>query len=102
VYIRDDLNYIILDDSSVNIDGKFESIFVEARSKTINCIFGEIYRVSNTSETYETTLNKLQHIKKDIALRTDQSFDNLKYTSQTHISELIDLFLNAGFLPPFT
>jgi hypothetical protein len=50
MYIRDDLNYIIRDDISVNIDGKFESIFVEAHSKTVNCIFGEIYRVLNTSE----------------------------------------------------
>ena len=28
MYIRGDLNYIIRDDISVNIDGKFESIFV--------------------------------------------------------------------------
>ena len=36
MYIRDDLNYIIREDSYVNIDDKFESIFVEAHSKTIN------------------------------------------------------------------
>ena len=69
MYIRDDLNYIIRDHISVNIDGKFESIFVEVHSKTGNCIFGEIYRVPNTNEIlsisyYETILNKLQHIKK--------------------------------------
>ena len=29
---------------------------------------------------------------------TDQNFDNLKYKNQAHISELMDLFLNAGFL----
>ncbi len=107
MYIRDDLNYIIRDDISVNIDGKFESIFVEAHSNTVNCIFGEIYRVPNTSEIlsisyYETILNKLQHIKKDIVLGTDQNFDYLKYKSQTHTAELMDLFLNAGFLPTIT
>ena len=107
MYIRDDLNYIIRDDISVNIDGKFESIFVEAHSKTVNCIFGEIYRVPNTSEIlsisyYETILNKLQHIQKDIVLGTDQNFDYLKYKNQAHVSELMDLFLNAGFLPTIT
>jgi len=82
MYIRDDLNYIIHDDNSVNIDGKFESIFVKAHSKTVNCIFGEIYRVPNTSEIvsisyYETILYKLQHIQKDIVLETNQNFDYL-------------------------
>ncbi len=42
INIRDDSHYIIRDDISVNIDGEFESIFVEAHSKTVNCIFGEI------------------------------------------------------------
>ena len=98
MYIRDDLNYIIRDDISVNIDGKFESIFIEAHSKTVNCIFGEIYRVPNTGEIisisyYETSLNKLQHIQKDIVLRTNHNFD---------ISELMDIFLNAGLLPTIT
>jgi len=45
MYIRDDLNYIICDDISVNINGKFESIFVEAHSKTIYCVIGEIIPV---------------------------------------------------------
>jgi len=98
MYIRDDLNYIISDDISVNIDSKF----VEAHSKTVNCIFGEIYRVPNTSEIlsfsyYETILNKLQYIKKDIALGTHKNFVYLKYKNQAHSSELMDLFLNAGF-----
>ena len=108
MYIRDDLNYIIRNNISVNIDGKFESIFVEAHSKTVNCIFGEIYRVPNTSEIlsisyYEMILNKLQDIKNDIVLGTDQNFDYLiKYKNQVHSSELMDLFLNAGFLPTIT
>ena len=99
IYIRDDLNYIIRDDISVNIDGKFESIFVEAHSKTVNCIFDEIYRVPNTSEILsisynETILNELQHIQKDNVLGTDQNFDYLKYKNQANVSELMDLFLN--------
>jgi len=44
-------------------------------------------------------LNKLQHIQKDIVLGTDQKFDYLKYKIQAHVSELMDLFLNADFLP---
>ena len=35
-------------------------------------------------------------------LGTDQNFVYLKYKNQTHISELMDLFLNAGFLPTIT
>jgi len=66
MYIRDNLNYITRDDISVNIDNKLKSIFVETHSKTVNCIFGEIYRANNTSEIisisyYETILNQLQH-----------------------------------------
>lgn len=107
MYIRDDLNYISRDDISINIDGIFESIFVEVHSKNINCIFGEIYRVPNTSETssinyYETILNKLQHSKTDVVLGTDQNFDYLKYKSQKNITELMNIFLNTGFLPTIT
>jgi len=32
----------------------------------------------------------------------DQNFDYLKYKTQAHISQLMDLFLNAGFLPAIT
>ncbi len=43
MYIRDDLNYMNRDDISINIDGEFESIFVEVNSNNASCIFGEIY-----------------------------------------------------------
>ena len=32
-------------------------------------------------------------------LGNGQNFDYLKYKNRAHISELMDLFLNAGFLP---
>ena len=35
-------------------------------------------------------------------LETDQNFDYLKYKNQAHVSELMDFFLNAGFLPTIT
>jgi len=35
-------------------------------------------------------------------LGTDKYFDYLKYKNQAHVSQLMDLFLNAGFLPTIT
>jgi hypothetical protein len=107
MYIRDDLNYMNRDDISINIDGEFESIFVEVNSNNASCIFGEIYRVPNTSEItslarYETVVNKLQCGKKDGILGTDQHFDYLKYKNHINSAELMNIFLNAGFLPTIT
>jgi hypothetical protein len=102
MYIRDDLNYIIRNDISVNIDGKFESIFVEAHLKTVNCIFGETYRVPNTSEIVSISYYELEHIQKDIVLGTNQNFDYLKHKNQAHVFELMDLFLNASVLLTIT
>ena len=92
---------------SINIEGEFESIFMEISCNDFSSIFGEIYRVPNTSEItslkhYETILSKFQHIKKDIVLGTDQNFDYLKYKNHTNSAELMNIFFNAVFLPTIT
>ena len=57
MYIKDDLNYIIQDDISINNDRKFESIFVDFHS---NNILGEIYRNPDSSESSSLSYDKKQ------------------------------------------
>jgi len=103
MYIRDDLNYIIRDDISVKIDGKLESVFVEAHLKTVNCMFGEIYQVPNASEIlsisyYQTILNNLQHIQNVIVLGIILHLKDNETNCQTCNTRTMDNLRNPTFI----
>ena len=68
IYINSNLNFTRHNDLEIFLDGQFESIFIEIKSKASPLIVGEIYRVPNTSEhdsieRYETIL-KISELQK--------------------------------------
>ena len=85
IYVKNDINFTRREDLEINVDGEFESIFIETQNKTKNnIIVGEIYRVPGTNEAnsvnkYEMILSKISNTKNDILIGTDQNFDYLKF-----------------------
>ncbi len=107
IYVNELYNYEVRDDLSVFDEGKFESLFIEIKSRSQKLIIGEIYRVPNTNtnqslEYYESIMNKLSNYKNDIIIGTDQNFDLLKIDSHNKTSELLDIFITNRFLPCIT
>ncbi len=104
IYIRSDISYKRRNDLELNIDGEFESIFVETLSQKMKTIVGEIYRIPNTNEIeslnrYEIVLNKLPTDNCRVILSTDQNFDLLKIEYQQNTCTLLDNFLTSGLMP---
>ena len=82
IYLKNNITYKRRNDLEINIDGEFESIFLETNSNKTKTIVGEIYRIPNTNELdsirhFETILNKLANINCNIIIGTDQNFDYL-------------------------
>jgi len=105
LYINANYNYKIRPDISINVEGQFESIFVEARSKTERDIIlvGEIYRIPNSNindslQRYEQIINKLANYN-NIFIGTDQNLDYLKVNTHRGTEELLNCFLTGGFVP---
>jgi hypothetical protein len=105
IYVKSEYNYKLRNDLSVNVEGEFESIFIETKSKRNNetLIVGEIYRIPNTNindslQRYELTVNKLLHCK-NIILGTDQNLDYLKLDSHKGTETLLETFLTGGIVP---
>jgi hypothetical protein len=91
IYIKNGIKYNRRDGIGINIEGEFESIFVEVISRPTNLIVGEVYRVPNTSETksveyYKSIINKINNLKTHCILGTDQNVDLLKL--ETHKTPL--------------
>ena len=104
IYLKNNITYKRRNDLEINIDGEFESIFLETNSNKTKTIVGEIYRIPNTNELdsirhFETILNKLANINCNIIIGTDQNFDYLKINRHTNTNVLLDSFLSAGFIP---
>ena len=55
IYIKNDCQFKARDDLSTFIEGEFETIVVEVKSKPNNLIIGEVYRVPNTSDEISIT-----------------------------------------------
>jgi len=108
IYIKNNINFARRDDLAINIDGQFESIFIEIQNKTSNnIIIGEIYRIPGTNETdsinrYDTILSKISNTNNDIIIGTDQNFDYLKLDQNKHTQELLNTFLNNAIIPTIT
>ena len=76
IYIKETISFKCRPDSEINIDGEFESIFIETIIKQEKIIIGEIYRVPNTNEQlslhrFETILERLRNMNINIILGTD-------------------------------
>ena len=107
MYIKDNIKYKLRKDLEINIDGEFESLFIEAQLNNKQVIVGEVYRVPNTSEIdsitrFDTILNNLVSSKLDIIIGTDQNFDYIKIEQHKNTSDLLDNFLSSGLIPTIT
>ena len=104
IFIRNDIPYKRRNDIEINVDGEFESIFLETTGQKSKTIVGEIHRIPNTPEIealnhYEHVLNKLQTETAKIILGSDMNFDLLKIEKHRNTCALLDIFLTAGLIP---
>jgi hypothetical protein len=107
MYIRDDISFKLRDDIAIFHEGEFESIFIETTRNQNSTIVGEIYRIPNTNEQvslnrYETVLEPLQNINKEIIIGTDQNFDYLKINTHNNTADLLNIFFACGLVPCIT
>ena len=107
LYIKENIHFSERTDLSINIEGEFESIFIEAKSNKHRFIVGEIYRTPGTNthmsiERYQQTLDKLDLEHCDIYLGTDQNFDYTKMNINRSTAELFETFYSRGYLPTIT
>jgi len=105
IYVSTNYNYNIRTDLAINVEGQFESVFIEAKSNKYNetVIVGEIYRVPNTNineslAKYQTIINKLSQYK-NVYVGTDQNIDYLKINQHKGTADLLDHFLSGGLIP---
>ena len=102
-----DMKYKLRDDLAINIDGEFESLFVEINTRPKNLIIGEVYRIPGTSEItsvdrYKTIISQVNDTNMDCIIATDQNFDFLKMDSHKNTAELFTAFTTAGLIPTIT
>ena len=107
LYIKASIHFSERTDLNMNIEGEFESIFIEAKSNNHIFIVGEIYRTPGTNthmsiERYKQTLDKLDLESCDIYLGTDQNFDYTKMNINKSTAELFETFYSRGYLPTIT
>jgi len=107
IYINAKFNYILREDFSIFISGKFESLFVEIDSNAFKAIIGSVYRVPNTNlseslSNYETIIKKLHSYNNNIIIGTDQNLDYIKIDTHKSTEDLLSLFLTNGLVPTIT
>lgn len=107
MYILDGIHFQRRDDLAIFYEGEFESIFIETTSGPKKTIIGEIYRIPNTNELdslnyFETILQQLQSMNRDIIIGTDQNFDYLKVDTHSNTADLLNHFFSAGLVPCIT
>ena len=79
MYTKDGFEHCESPDICINVDGEFESLFIEIKSVEHKIILGEIYRIPCTSEKtpishFNNILEKLYTEKCDQILATDKIF----------------------------
>ena len=102
IYIKNNINFVIIDDLSIFIEKSFETLFLEVTSSKGNIIIGEVYRVPNSScpdsiTNYELLTNKLQNENKEIIIGTD--YLNIHCAYSKH---LLETFFAACLVPTIT
>ena len=74
IYIKETISFKCRPDIEINIDGEFESIFIEKIIKQEQIIIGEQLSL----HSFETILERLRNMNINIILGTDQNFDYFK------------------------
>ena len=80
MYITNNISYIRREDLEINVEGEYESIFIEIQHNKTNIVVGEIYRIPDTNlrtsiNRYDTIISKLTDTNKDLIIATDQNCD---------------------------
>ena len=83
IYVRNDINFSVVDSLKINEENNFESIFIEVNDTKTPLYVGEIYRSPSANETksielYEKCLSILCDFKGNSVIGTDQNFVFLK------------------------
>jgi len=104
IYINNNIDFKERSDLDLNIDGEFESVFVEIKCNNKKTVVGEIYRVPNSNEKksierYKNIIEQLDCEKCEVFLGTDQNFDFAKMDTHKNTFELFDNFYSKGFIP---
>ena len=91
MYIKNGFEYCEMPDICINVDGEFESLFIDIKSVEHTIILGEIYRIPDTNEKtsiarFNNILEKLNTEKCDQILATDQTFDFAKINMHKNTS----------------
>lgn len=107
IYVLDSLSFKLRDDLTLNFDNQFETIFIEVKHGNSNILVGEIYRTPNSPmkqsvERFQNIINELNGYRYDVILGTDQNFDLIKYNNDNYTKDLLDSFINSGYLPAIT
>ena len=102
IFVLDSLTYQRRDDIEINIEGEFESIFIEIEKH--NLLVGEVYRIPNTSEAisvdrYNKLTNNIMNTNLNAIIATDQNIDLLKIETNKSSSDLFDILFTNGILP---
>ena len=102
IYLLNDINYKERQDICMNLEGQFESIDVEVKTKNSkhNIIIAEFDRVPNTNERlsierHDQMVTALGHTKCDLMIGTDQNFDYMKVDTNQNVSDLLNVFFHT-------
>ena len=71
------LSYIRCDDLAINVENKFESIFIKIKDTKPSIIVGEIYRATNTSE--KQSIERFHKITNNLKSKISMLLQVLKF-----------------------
>ncbi len=108
IYIKNNFSYNVKNDLSEYIEGEFESLVIEVKTRHKPLILSEVYRVPNTNESlsierYRKLLENFKVAKyENILIGTDQNFDFLRINEHNNTSELFNVFITNSLIPLIT
>lgn len=109
MYIANDISFVERPELCINVEGQFESLFIEVKGKTgeKDLIVGQIYRSPNTNikesiSRYEKVLTDISKTNHNLILATDQNIDYMKLELDNNASNLLDVFYTMGVIPTIT
>ena len=112
IYIKNNIQFSVLEHYSIFIDHIYESLFIELFiSKKKKIIIGNVYRpsvnhpvLSNSEqfnsffELFTNILDKLANLNLQVLIGGDFNLDALKYRINRSVTNYIDLLFSYGFL----
>ena len=104
ILVKDNISFKKVDNSSINIENEFETIFIETKFNNKTYLIGEIYRTPNSNvrtsiNRYEYVINKCQDLTDNLIIGTDQNMDFLKIKENLQYGNLLTNFISDGLLP---